>query len=39
VGKTSLLLRFKENKFDPDEISTVNASFVDKTLDLGKGLK
>lgn len=39
MGKTSLLLRFKEDKFDPDEISTVNASFVDKTLDLGKGLK
>jgi len=39
VGKTSLLLRFKEDKFDPDEISTVNASFVDKNMNIGKGIK
>jgi len=30
VGKTSLLLQYKNKSFNPDEVSTSNASFVEK---------
>ena len=37
VGKTSLTLKFVKNEFHNDEISTVNANFLTKTVNLPKG--
>jgi len=34
VGKTSLILRFSENQFAPNHISTLQASFHDKKIDV-----
>lgn len=35
VGKTSLLLRFVENKFNDKHLSTLQASFLNKKLNIG----
>jgi GTPase SAR1 family protein len=32
VGKTSLLKRYVENKFSSDQISTIDATFLEKTI-------
>ena len=37
VGKTSLTLKFVKNEFHKDEISTVNANFLTKSLHLENG--
>jgi len=36
VGKTSLLLRFVNNAFDSDQTSTVDASFLQKKVQVGE---
>jgi len=36
VGKTSLLLRFVNNAFDSDQTSTVDASFLQKKVQIGE---
>ncbi|XP_064628690.1 ras-related protein Rab-21-like [Lineus longissimus] len=35
VGKTSLVLRYVENKFNDKHLSTLQASFLDKKLNIG----
>ncbi|CAJ0572330.1 unnamed protein product, partial [Mesorhabditis spiculigera] len=35
VGKSSLMLRYVENKFSPTHSSTIQASFLSKRIDLG----
>ncbi|CAJ0951501.1 unnamed protein product, partial [Mesorhabditis belari] len=35
VGKSSLMLRYVEDKFSPRHVSTIQASFLSKRLDLG----
>jgi len=30
VGKTSLILRYTDGKYNPDEISTSNAAYVER---------
>jgi Ras-related protein Rab-21 len=37
VGKTSLTLKFARNEFHDNEISTVQANFIQKDVDLGEG--
>jgi Ras-related protein Rab-21 len=37
VGKTSLTSRFVVGKFDKDEKSTVNASYLEKIVEVGNG--
>ena len=36
VGKTSISLRFVHNKFDKEQMSTVDASFLDKKVNVGE---
>ena len=35
VGKTSILIRFVHDKFDPEQQSTVNASYLQKSVSIG----
>jgi GTP-binding protein of the ras superfamily involved in termination of M-phase len=36
VGKTSLMVKYVENKFDEDYICTLGVNFMEKTVTLGK---
>ena len=35
VGKTSLTLKYVRNTFNPDEVSTINASYLEKEVNVG----
>ena len=35
VGKTSILLRYCEGKFDPDIVSTFQAHYKEKRINIG----
>ena len=37
VGKTSLTLKYVKGQFDINEISTMNADFLEKQIELGMG--
>ena len=38
VGKTSILIRFINDKFDPEQKSTVNASYLQKSVSIGSNI-
>ena len=35
VGKTSLTLKYVHDTFNPDQISTINASYLEKIVNVG----